>query len=123
MAFPKNQRGVDLMFDAPSPIDEQQLVDVGLALRAESRTASDQRARERNPPRGAPCCDRRLVPGNLLAVPDDRALVTFAGQEDDIPWPRALDRHGDRVFAFHDGQEVLTWFSLQPRARPRQFAR
>lgn len=32
MAFPKNQRGVDLMFDAPSPIEEQQLVDVGLAL-------------------------------------------------------------------------------------------
>lgn len=33
MAFPKNQRGVDLMFDAPSPIEEQQLVDVGLQLR------------------------------------------------------------------------------------------
>ncbi|MEZ4505618.1 MAG: amino acid--tRNA ligase-related protein [Thermomicrobiales bacterium] len=33
MAFPKNQRGVDLMFDAPSPIEEQQLVDVGLSLR------------------------------------------------------------------------------------------
>ena len=33
MAFPKNQRGVDLMFDAPSPIEEQQLADVGLALR------------------------------------------------------------------------------------------
>ncbi len=33
MAFPKNQRGVDLMFDAPSPVEEQQLVDVGLALR------------------------------------------------------------------------------------------
>ena len=33
MAFPKNQRGVDLMFEAPSPIEEQQLVDVGLSLR------------------------------------------------------------------------------------------
>jgi aspartyl-tRNA synthetase len=33
IAFPKNQRGIDLMFDAPSTIDEQQLVDVGLALR------------------------------------------------------------------------------------------
>ncbi len=33
MAFPKNQRGVDLMFEAPSPIEEQQLIDVGLALR------------------------------------------------------------------------------------------
>jgi aspartyl-tRNA synthetase len=36
MAFPKNQRGVDLMFEAPSPIEEQQLVDVGLALRPKS---------------------------------------------------------------------------------------
>jgi aspartyl-tRNA synthetase len=33
MAFPKNQRGIDLKFEAPSPIEEQQLVDVGLALR------------------------------------------------------------------------------------------
>lgn len=33
MAFPKNQRGVDLMFDAPAEIEDQQLVDVGLALR------------------------------------------------------------------------------------------
>ncbi len=37
MAFPKNQRGVDLMFDAPSPIEEQQLVDVGLALRPKAK--------------------------------------------------------------------------------------
>jgi len=45
MAFPKNQRGVDLMFDAPSPIDEQQLIDVGLALRPKADGA-DQSARE-----------------------------------------------------------------------------
>ena len=32
IAFPKNQRGMDLMFDAPSTIDEQQLTDVGLQL-------------------------------------------------------------------------------------------
>jgi aspartyl-tRNA synthetase len=32
IAFPKNQRGVDLMFDAPSTVDEQQLCDVGLEL-------------------------------------------------------------------------------------------
>jgi aspartyl-tRNA synthetase len=45
MAFPKNQRGVDLMFDAPSPIEEQQLVDVGLALRPRNNDA-DQASRE-----------------------------------------------------------------------------
>jgi aspartyl-tRNA synthetase len=32
IAFPKNQRGFDLMFEAPSPVDEQQLTDVGLAV-------------------------------------------------------------------------------------------
>ena len=32
IAFPKNQRGLDLMFDAPSTVDEQQLCDVGLEL-------------------------------------------------------------------------------------------
>jgi aspartyl-tRNA synthetase len=32
IAFPKNQRGFDLMFEAPAPVDEQQLSDVGLAL-------------------------------------------------------------------------------------------
>jgi len=32
IAFPKNQRGADLMFDAPSTVDEQQLTDVGVAL-------------------------------------------------------------------------------------------
>ena len=33
IAFPKNQRGVDLMFDAPSPVPAEQLDDVGLALK------------------------------------------------------------------------------------------
>ena len=33
MAFPKNQRGSDLMLQAPSPVDEAQLADVGLALK------------------------------------------------------------------------------------------
>jgi aspartyl-tRNA synthetase len=33
IAFPKNQRGSDLLFEAPSPVDEQQLIDVGLELR------------------------------------------------------------------------------------------
>jgi aspartyl-tRNA synthetase len=32
IAFPKNQRGLDLMFDAPAWVDEQQLRDVGLQL-------------------------------------------------------------------------------------------
>jgi aspartyl-tRNA synthetase len=33
MAFPKNQRGVDLMFDAPDAVDQQQLDDLGLTVR------------------------------------------------------------------------------------------
>lgn len=33
MAFPKNQRGIDLMLAAPSPVDDDQLKDVGLQLR------------------------------------------------------------------------------------------
>jgi len=33
MAFPKNQRGVDMMLDAPSPVEDEQLKDVGLQLR------------------------------------------------------------------------------------------
>jgi aspartyl-tRNA synthetase len=45
MAFPKNQRGIDLMFEAPSPIEDQQLVDVGLALRPQ-REDADQEPRE-----------------------------------------------------------------------------
>lgn len=33
IAFPKNQRGIDLMFDAPSPVPTEQLDDVGLAVK------------------------------------------------------------------------------------------
>jgi aspartyl-tRNA synthetase len=32
IAFPKNQRGADLLFEAPSSVDEQQLAEVGLQL-------------------------------------------------------------------------------------------
>lgn len=35
IAFPKNQRGVDLMFEAPAMVEDEQLADVGLALRGE----------------------------------------------------------------------------------------
>ncbi len=38
IAFPKNQRGADLLFEAPSVVDDQQLVDVGLALRPPTPT-------------------------------------------------------------------------------------
>ncbi len=40
IAFPKNQRGADLMFDAPSDIDPQQLRDVGLQLSDELQMAN-----------------------------------------------------------------------------------
>ncbi len=33
IAFPKNQRGIDLMFKAPSPVPEEQLEEVGLMLK------------------------------------------------------------------------------------------
>ncbi|MGH2533974.1 MAG: amino acid--tRNA ligase-related protein [Thermomicrobiales bacterium] len=39
-AFPKNQHGVDLMFDAPSAISTDQLDDVGLCLKAINTGAS-----------------------------------------------------------------------------------
>jgi aspartyl-tRNA synthetase len=35
IAFPKNQRGMDLLFEAPSPVDDEQLKDVGLTLRGD----------------------------------------------------------------------------------------
>ena len=40
IAFPKNQRGIDLMFDAPTPVEQQQLDDVGLALKPKAVAAS-----------------------------------------------------------------------------------
>jgi aspartyl-tRNA synthetase len=33
IAFPKNNRGVDVMFDAPAPVETGQLDDLGLALK------------------------------------------------------------------------------------------
>jgi aspartyl-tRNA synthetase len=39
IAFPKNQRGADLMFHAPSPVPPDQLVEVGLDLRPETLEA------------------------------------------------------------------------------------
>jgi aspartyl-tRNA synthetase len=33
IAFPKNQRGIDLMFEAPSPVPIEQLDEIGLALK------------------------------------------------------------------------------------------
>jgi aspartyl-tRNA synthetase len=44
IAFPKNQRGVDLMFDAPSPVPPDQLVEVGLDLRPETLEALRSRS-------------------------------------------------------------------------------
>jgi aspartyl-tRNA synthetase len=34
IAFPKNQRGVDVMFEAPAPVDAVQLDELGLELKA-----------------------------------------------------------------------------------------
>ena len=42
IAFPKNQRGVDLMFEAPSPVDEQQLTDVGPCPERRERTRAGE---------------------------------------------------------------------------------
>jgi aspartyl-tRNA synthetase len=41
MAFPKNQRGVDMMLEAPSLVDDAQLQDVGLQLRPKPATVSE----------------------------------------------------------------------------------
>jgi aspartyl-tRNA synthetase len=40
IAFPKNQRGIDLMFDAPSPVPIEQLDEVGLALKPPAKRES-----------------------------------------------------------------------------------
>jgi aspartyl-tRNA synthetase len=39
IAFPKNQRGLDLMFQAPDSVGREQLIDVGLALVPEKTVA------------------------------------------------------------------------------------
>jgi aspartyl-tRNA synthetase len=43
IAFPKSQRGDDLMFDAPSPVEEQQLDELGLMLKPAVKAALSAR--------------------------------------------------------------------------------
>ncbi len=45
IAFPKNQRGIDLMFEAPSPVDEQQIEDLGMQVRPEVKAAAEESLR------------------------------------------------------------------------------
>jgi aspartyl-tRNA synthetase len=33
IAFPKNQRGIDMMFESPAPVESKQLEELGLELR------------------------------------------------------------------------------------------
>ena len=40
IAFPKNQRGIDVMFQAPSPVVQQQLDELGLDIRPAIRAAA-----------------------------------------------------------------------------------
>ncbi|HKG26441.1 MAG TPA: aspartate--tRNA ligase, partial [Thermomicrobiales bacterium] len=42
IAFPKNQRGLDLMFEAPSPVPTEQLDEVGLALKPPARVEAKE---------------------------------------------------------------------------------
>jgi aspartyl-tRNA synthetase len=37
IAFPKNQRGFDVMFEAPAPVEKEQLDELGLAIRANGK--------------------------------------------------------------------------------------
>jgi aspartyl-tRNA synthetase len=46
IAFPKNQRGADLMFHAPSPVPIEQLIEVGLDLLPETREALAERSKD-----------------------------------------------------------------------------
>jgi aspartyl-tRNA synthetase len=41
IAFPKNQRGVDLMFDAPSPVEADQLNELGLEIKPQVRETAE----------------------------------------------------------------------------------
>jgi aspartyl-tRNA synthetase len=38
MAFPKNNRGIDLMSQSPSDVDDRQLRDLGIKLAADIKT-------------------------------------------------------------------------------------
>lgn len=42
IAFPKSQRGIDLMFEAPAPVDGEQLDELGLQLRPAERTSAPE---------------------------------------------------------------------------------
>jgi aspartyl-tRNA synthetase len=42
MAFPKNNRGIDLMSQSPSDVDPRQLRDLGIKLAAEKRDRQDE---------------------------------------------------------------------------------
>lgn len=42
IAFPKSQRGIDLMFEAPAPVDGEQLDELGLQLRPAERTLTPE---------------------------------------------------------------------------------
>lgn len=44
MAFPKNQRGADPMFEAPAPVEDEQLAEVGLMLRPGVKTTDETAA-------------------------------------------------------------------------------
>ncbi len=45
IAFPKNQRGIDLMFEAPSPVDDQQIHDLGMEVRPEVKAEAAESLR------------------------------------------------------------------------------
>ena len=42
IAFPKNANAADLMTDAPSPVDPEQLADLHIALRPEAKQAIER---------------------------------------------------------------------------------
>ncbi len=46
IAFPKNQRGADLMFHAPASVPDEQLAEVGLELRAETKKMLEDEAED-----------------------------------------------------------------------------
>src|SRR5439155_16981530 len=44
MAFPKNNRGVDLMSQSPAPVDQRQLRDLGIRLAADERAQTGSKS-------------------------------------------------------------------------------
>jgi aspartyl-tRNA synthetase len=49
MAFPKTQQASDLMTNAPSPVDERQLRDLHIRLRAEATAATADKPATHDP--------------------------------------------------------------------------